>query len=309
MIKNIIRNYRKVFKASFLSFLSDNATKLSGSLAYRAIFSFPPFLLLVFIVGGYFYGRAAVQGEVFDKLNGVIGAQTALQVQDVIKGLSLQSNSLVATVLSVTALVIGATALFTEIQSSLNMIWGVRTTSKRGFLKLLLNRLISFLMIIGLGILLTVALFTNALILTLGHFILAHFSWLPLTTISISNQVFLLVVLFFLFAFIFKVLPDVRLRWVDVHPAAFVTTVLFFIGKFVIELYIRSSLIITIYGAAGSIIILLAWVYFSAMIFYFGVEFSRAWVLNKGIIPKPTSLAEQDEKGLWLGYLKKTGNK
>lgn len=262
-------------------------------------------LLLVVISGGYFYGQDALQGKIFSALKDFIGAGTAMQVQDMIKSLQFQQKSTLATIISIVALVIGATGVFTEIQSSLNQIWGVHSKSKKSILKLLINRLVSFSMIIGLGFLLIISLLADTIILAIGKFFLSYLSWLPIPLISWLNQCFLFLILLFLFSFIFKVLPDVRLKWRYVLPGALVTTLLFMLGKFFIGMYISQNSMISLYGAASSVIILLVWVYFSSLILYFGAEFSRAWIAHKGIHPEPSAFAEENGIGFWSERLKK----
>lgn len=300
-----LQKCKVVLGDTFTCFSNDRATKLSGSLAYSTIFSLPPMLLLIIISGGYFYGRDALQGKVFTELKDFIGAGTAIQIQGMIKALNYEKGSLLATVISVVALVIGATGVFTEIQSSLNHIWGVRAKPKKGFLRLIINRLISFSMIIGLGFLLIISLLADAIILALSHFLLSYLDWLPIPLISLFNHCFLFLILIFLFSFIYKVLPDVILKWRHVLPGALLTTLLFMLGKFFIGVYISQNNIISLYGAAGSVIILMVWVYFSALIFYLGAEFSKAWVTHKGIVPKPSSFAEVNSNGFWKDYIDK----
>lgn len=265
-------------------------------------------LLLIIISGGYFYGQDAFQGKIFAELKDIIGSNSALQIQNIIKGLYFQDNSLLATVISIVALVIGATSIFTEIQSSLNQIWGVRSKSKKGILKFLINRALSFSMIIGLGFLLIISLVANTIILTMGNWIISHFAWLPVGLINGLNQASLFFILIFLFAFIYKVLPDVKIKWRQVLPGAILTTLLFLLGKFFIGLYISQNNMISLYGAGSSIIILLVWVYFSALILYLGAEFSKAWTTINGDIIHPTTLAEDSEKRLWQDYLRKLKN-
>lgn len=308
LIRTFVKKFRNILALTFNSFAQDNATKLSGSLAYSTIFSLPPMLLLVILSGGYFYGQDAFQGKIFAELKDIIGSNTAMQIQNIIKGLYFQDNSFLATVISITALVIGATSIFTEIQGSLNQIWGVRSKSKKGILKILINRALSFSMIIGLGFLLIISLLANTIILTMGHWILDHFSWLPVGLIDGFNQAFLFLILNFLFAFIYKVLPDIKIKWRQVLPGALLTTLLFLLGKFFIGLYISRNNMISLYGAGSSIIILLVWVYFSALILYLGAEFSKAWTSINGYIIRPSSLAEESEKSLWLNYLRKLKN-
>lgn len=289
------------------SFVNDKGMKLSGSLAYSTIFSLPPMLLLIIIFGGTFYGQDALQGRIFTELKDIVGSNTALQIQDIIKGLQFQKNSTLATVIGTVALVIGATGIFVEIQDSLNMIWGVRPKAKKGFIKLLLNRVISFSMIIGLGFLLIVTLVVNTILLALSRWILSKFPELPFNVLNLINTVVIFFVISFLFTVIFKMLPDVRIRWKQVWPGAFVTAGLFLVGKFLIGIYISNTNTVSLYGAASSVIVLLLWIYFSAAILYFGAQFTRAYIEHHGRKIEPNSYAEYSEKRL-LQQLKEQHN-
>jgi len=304
-IKQIFKKYWQILKNSGSGFGNDNAVKLSGSLAYSTIFSLPPMLLLIIIFAGSVYGKDALSGRIFLELKDLIGADTALQVQNVIKGLEKQKGSLIATIIGSIALIIGATGIFTEIQSSLNLIWGVRVKPKKGIVKLLLNRLISISMILGLGFLLIVSLVVNTVILSLSREILSFFPTLPINMIGIISNIILFFVLSILFSFIFKMLPDVRIKWRYVWPGAFVTTALFLLGKFIINIYISSNSTISLYGAASSIIVLLVWIYFSAFILYFGAEFTKAYIEYEVKTIVPSSYSEFDDKRLWNQYLRK----
>ncbi len=289
------------------SFVNDKGMKLSGSLAYSTIFSLPPMLLLIIIFGGTFYGQDALQGRIFTELKDIVGSNTALQIQDIIKGLQFQKNSTLATVIGTVALVIGATGIFVEIQDSLNMIWGVRPKAKKGFIKLLLNRVISFSMIIGLGFLLIVTLVVNTILLALSRWILSKFPELPFNALNLINTVVIFFVISFLFTVIFKMLPDVRIRWKQVWPGAFVTAGLFLVGKFLIGIYISNTNTVSLYGAASSVIVLLLWIYFSAAILYFGTQFTRAYIEHRCRKIEPNSYAEYSEKRL-LQQLKEQHN-
>jgi len=284
-------------------FADDKGMKLSSALAYSTIFSLPPMLLLIIIFGGAVYGQDAIQGRIFMELKDVLGESTARQVQDVIKALQSQKNSMMATVIGAVALVIGATGIFVEIQDSLNMIWGVRPRAKKGFIKLLLNRALSFSMIIGLGFLLIVSLIVNALLIGMSNYLLRLLPELPINVLSLINTAVIFFVISFLFSVIFKMLPDVRIRWKQVWPGAFVTSALFMIGKFIIGLYISKTNTVSLYGAASSVIVLLLWIYFSAAILYFGAEFTRAYIEYHGKRIIPSSYAEYSDKRL-LKHLK-----
>ncbi|MFT4061972.1 MAG: YihY/virulence factor BrkB family protein [Edaphocola sp.] len=295
-VKQIAKQYWTILKDAGNGFSDDKGMKLSSALAYSTIFSLPPMLLLVIVFGGAFYGQDAVQGKIFHELNGIVGATTATQIQDVIKGLQAAKGSMAATIIGAAALVMGATGIFVEIQDSLNMIWGVRPRAKKGFVKLVLNRLMSFSMIIGLGFLMIVSLIVNTLLLALSGYILRFFPYLPINLISVINTAVIFFVISFLFSVIFKMLPDVRIKWKQVWPGSFVTAGLFILGKWVIGIYISNNNTVSLYGAASSIIILLLWIYFSAAILYFGAEFTRAYIEYHGKTIEPNSYAEYTEK-------------
>lgn len=296
-IKIILHKYWKILKDAANGFSDDKGMKLSSALAYSTIFSLPPMLLLIIIFAGTFYGKDAVEGRVFVELRKIFDdSEIALQIQDVIRGLQQQKNSLAATVIGAVALVIGSTGIFVEIQDSLNMIWGVRPKAKKGFVKLLLNRAISFSMIIGLGFLLIVSLIINALLIALSSKLTQWFPGLPINLLNFINSGLIFLVLSFLFSVIFKMLPDVRIRWKQVWPGSIVTAALFLVGKFAIGIYISQNKTVSLYGTASSIIILLLWIYFSAAILYFGAEFTRAYIEYHGKRIVPNSYAEYSDK-------------
>lgn len=302
-VKQIFKKYWEILADAGSGFFNDKGMKLSGSLAYSTIFSLPPMLLLVIIFGGTFYGQDALQGKIFTELKDIVGSNTALQIQDIIKGLQFQKNSAIATIIGTIALVIGATGIFVEIQDSLNMIWGVRPKAKKGIIKLLLNRVISFSMIIGLGFLLIVSLVVNTILLALSAWLLSKFPELPFNVLNLINTAVIFFVISFLFTVIFKMLPDVRIRWKQVWPGAFVTAGLFLVGKFLIGVYISNTNTVSLYGAASSIIVLLLWIYFSSAILFFGAEFTRAYIEYHGRKIEPNSYAEYSDKRL-LQHLK-----
>ncbi len=298
-----LKTYFNILVKAGTGFADDKAPKLSAALAYNTIFSLPPMLLLIIVVGGTFYGEQAITGQLFGELKEFVGDDTAMQIQEVMSKINFQKNSTIATIISVIILVMGATGIFVEIQDSLNMIWGVRAKAKKGFVKILLSRLLSFTMIIGFGFLLIVSLILNAVILGFSDFILKQLPFIPVNMIGIVNTVFTFTVLLVLFMAIFKMLPDVKIRWKQVLPGAIVTTLLFFFGKYLIGLYISGNTMASLYGAAGSVIVLLLWIYFSAFILYFGAEFTKAYIEHFGGKIMPNSFAEYTEKILLRDYL------
>lgn len=302
LIKKLKTAFDILVKAG-IGFADDKAPKLSAALAYNTIFSLPPMLLLIIVVGGTFYGEQAITGQLFGELKEFVGDSTAMQIQEVMSKINFQKNSAIATTISVVILIMGATGIFVEIQDSLNLIWGVRAKAKKSFVKILLSRLLSFTMIIGFGFLLIVSLVLNAVILGFSDFILKKLPFIPVNMIGVVNTAFTFTILLVLFMAIFKMLPDVKIKWRQVLPGAIVTTLLFFFGKYLIGLYISGNTMASLYGAAGSVIVLLLWIYFSAFILYFGAEFTKAYIEHFGGKILPNSYAEYTEKILLKEYL------
>ncbi|MES1215004.1 MAG: YihY/virulence factor BrkB family protein [Bacteroidota bacterium] len=278
------KNAWKITVQTFADFFNHRILKLSAALAYYTIFSLPGLIIIIIWFSDIFYGHDAIEGTVYHQIEGFVGKDAAIQIQETIRNATMSGNSRFATIVGLTTLIIGATSVFGEIQDSINLIWRLKAKPKkgRGWLKLITNRLLSFSMIVTLGFLLLVSLLINgimdAFITRLTHsfpetqFILAYAFNLVLTFIITS----------FLFAIIFKVLPDARIKWRHVRVGAFTTASLFMAGKFLIGYYLGHSKMSSAYGAAGSIIVILLWVYYSSIILYFGAAFTRVYAIHKG---------------------------
>jgi membrane protein len=272
----------KVLKDSFSGFSDDKVTKLSASLAYYTVFSMGPLLILIISLCGIFLGREAIEGRVYGQLAGFMGEDTASQLQEIIKKAAISGKGPIALIIGGVTLLIGATTVFGEIQDSINSIWGLKPKPKRGWLKMLQNRFLSFSVIISLGFILLVSLAVTSLIDGLNDALARRFSEVSVVLFYIINQVITLAVISFIFGVIFKVLPDAKIKWKDVLFGSIVTGVLFMIGKFGISIYISKSNVGSTFGAAGSLVILLLWTYYSSLILYFGAEFTKAYAVNFG---------------------------
>ena len=296
-----------VFKSAGSGFIDDNAFKLSASLSYYTVFAMGPLIIIIISLAGIVYGRDAVQGEVYLQLNDLIGSQAALQVQEIIKNIQQSQASTTGALVGTGILILGATGVFTEMQDSINYIWSVKAKPKKGWLKLLINRLLSFSLVVVLGFLLLVSLIISALLNLLSDKLDEMFPQFTVEAFQLINTGITFVVITALFMVIYKVLPDAVISWKDALIGAFVTALLFSIGKFLISLYLgRSNLGVT-YGAAASIIILLTWVYYSALILYFGAEFTKMYALyaGSGIRPKQTAvfIIKRESKEVPTSYL------
>jgi len=281
-----------LLKHTFNEFVEDNAMKLSASLSYYTIFSLPPLLMIIISLSGFFFGAEAVRGEIFGQINSLVGNEAAMQIQETIKNVSLSKSNTFATVVGVIVLIIGASGIFTEIQDSINHIWGLKAKPKRGFVKFLKNRLMSFSMIGSVGFLLLVGLIINSLMDILNKKLAIIFPKEAVYFYYVLNILLVFGIITLLFTVIFKTLPDGKVVLKDCVIGASFTAFLFMIGKFVIGAYLGSSAIANIYGAAGSLILILVWVYYSAMILYFGAEFTKIYAINHGqkIVPNAYSV-------------------
>lgn len=291
-IKNVLKKTGYLLKETFTEFIDDNGIKLSAALSYYTFFALPPLLIIIISLSGLFFGEEAVRGELFGQINGMVGNDTALQIQEIIKNVKLSGNNVFATILGVIILLIGASGVFAEIQDSINLIWGIRAKPKRGIIKFLKNRLMSFSMIGTVGFLLMVGLIINSLMDILSKKLAIFFPQDSIYLFYAINLLILFIIITILFAVIFKSLPDAKVVLRDCTIGASFTAILFMIGKFAIGAYLGSSAIATWYGAAGSAILLLVWVYYSAIILYFGAEFTKVYAETHGkkIIPNEYSV-------------------
>jgi membrane protein len=271
-----------ILKDSASNFMANGDIKFSAALSFYTIFSLAPMLLLALMVGGFVFGQDAVQGHLFEQMNGLVGDDVSAQIENMLAKISLNKNTFIATVIGIITLIVGATSMFGEIQSTINRIWGIKTKPSKGIVFMLFNRLLSFAMVLIIGFLLIVSLAASAIIDLLNTKIihlLPDFSYFIMYTVS--NVVSLLIVSV-LFMLIFKFLPDAMIRLKDAFVGAIFTSALFLLGKYLIGIYLTSMANADIFGAAGSIIILLLWVYYSSILLYFGAEFTKSYALNQG---------------------------
>lgn len=271
--------------------MKDRIPKLSASLAYYTIFSIGPMMIVIIYLADLFWGRQAVEGSIYEQVRDLVGDQAALQVQEIIKNASVSGSSTITAVVGFIALLVGATTVFSEIQDSINFIWRLKVKTKKGWLKMLLNRVLSFSLVIGLGFLLLVSLILNAIVEKFMDRLQELFPSTAVIFVYLANLVITLTIIWSLFAIIFKVLPDALIRWKDVAVGSFFTALLFMAGKFGITYYIGSSDIGSTYGTAGSLVILLLWVYYSSIILYFGAEFTKAYAMKYGEKIEPNDYA------------------
>lgn len=283
-----------VLKQSGSDFIDDKVLKLSAALAYYTIFSVAPMLIIIIFLCDLFLGRDAIEGNIYGQIRGLVGSEAALQIQAMIKNASLSGDMSWATIVGFVTLVIGATGVFAEIQDSINYIWRLKSKPKKnGLLRMILNRLLSFSLVVSMGFILLVSLAVNGLVELFSSLVVRLLPGKVTSGIlfSLADFVVPFLVITTLFAIIFKVLPDARIKWKDVRVGAIATAILFMLGKFAIGYYLGASRVSSTYGAAGSIVIILLWVYYSAAILYFGAVFTRVYVQYFGAQIYPNEYA------------------
>ena len=276
-------------KATFSDWTEDKASRLAAALAYYTVFSIAPLLIIVIAVAGRFFGDDAVRGEVATQIQGLIGNEDAAQmIEDMVAAARKPTTSTVATIIGVITLFLGASGLFGQLQDALNTIWEVAPKPGRGWLATIKDRFLSFTMVLGIGFLLLVSLILSATLSAVS-------GWLGSDEESVVWQVFNFLISFgvitLLFAMIYKILPDVKIAWSDVWIGAAATALLFTLGKFLIGLYLGRSGISSTFGAAGSLVLILIWVYYSAQILFLGAEFTQVYATKYGSRIEPADNA------------------
>ncbi len=266
---------------SVKSWVDHRGASKGAALAFYTLFSMTPILIVAIAVAGYFFGAEAAQGEIIAELQGLVGRNGAQAIQALLAAARNPASGLVATIVSSVLLLVGATSVFTELKDSLDELWGIEQPLQSGITALVKTRLLSFGLILVLAFLLLISLVVSAALAVLERF--AGGIWSSSAdALSILSSSISFTVIACLFAVIYKMLPNVVLSWRDVWIGAVVTAALFSLGKYAIGLYLRNSAVASGFGAAGSVIALLLWVYYSAQIFFLGAEFTRQYALQFG---------------------------
>lgn len=280
----------RLLRLAFEEFDGDNGLKLSASLAYYTLFSLAPMLLIVIAIGSIWLGKEAAEGYLYLQFEGLMGKAGAMQLQEMIRNVRISGDTPWVTAVGLATFFIGATGVFIEIQDSINIIWSIKAKPKRGWLRFIFTRLISFSMVVGIGFLLMVSLVLSAVLSMLDGWITEHIGTIAWLASLVSNLLAIAIVML-LFSVIFKVLPDAHLKWRDVFIGSFFTAVLFLIGKYLINIYLAQSSTLSAYGAAGAAILIILWVYYSSIILYFGAEFTKVYANQYGGKIRPNAYA------------------
>jgi membrane protein len=278
----------RLLQDTVLEWYEDRAQRLGAALAFYTLFALAPGLVILLALTGVFLGPQAAQGQIVEQIEYLIGRPGAEAIEATI--LSAREAGAGVTVVAVITLVLGLWYVFGELQDALNTVWGVTSKPGRGFLVILRERFWSFTLVVGIGFLLLVSLAVSAWLAALGTYF-AQLLPAPAMLLEAVNFVISFCVITFLFAMIFKLLPDVYVIWRDVWLGAALTSMLFTLGKVVIGLYLGRTTIGSAYGAAGSLVVVLLWVYYSAQILFFGAEFTKIWARRRGAGAVPTEAA------------------
>jgi membrane protein len=288
----------------------DRPFELAAALAYYTIFSMAPILVIAISVAGFVFGREAAQEQVIRTLSDFVGQDGGLAIQTMINNATKQqtSDSIFAMLIGVALLLFGAGGVIGQLQSSLNMIWGIEPKPDRGWLGFVKARFISYAMILGVGFLLLVSLIVSAMLTAFDNFLESTLPGAGIV-LQIIHFIVSLGLIAFMFAAIYRFVPDARISWKDVAVGALMTAVLFNVGKFLIGLYLGRSSVSSVYGAAGSLVTLLLWVYYSSLIFFFGAELTQVYATRFGSGMTPADNAQPAAPEIHRGKRVRTGKR
>lgn len=276
-----LKSLWQLLRQSFWKWNEHNAPRLGAALAYYTVLSLAPLLVIVLAIAGIVFGKEAAQGQIRWEVQDLVGLDGANAIETMVQSARKPAAGILAALLGVVTLLIGASAVFGELRDALNTVWDVRRRESPGILGILKYRFFSFAMVLGIGFLLLVALVVSTLVTALSGFV-GNFVPIPASVLLIGNLLISIAVIAMLFALIYKFVPDTRIEWRDVWVGAAATAVMFALGKFLIGLYLGKASVGSAYGAAGSLVIVLVWVYYSAQIFFFGAEFTHLYACTYG---------------------------
>jgi membrane protein len=268
----------KVLKTTLTAWIDKDPFRQSATVAYYAIFSLPALLVIIIAVSGFFFGEAAISGQIFNQVSDIMGPDTAEQVEIMVIKASSSSRSVWATVLGLIVLLFGATGVFAELQTSLNNVWSVKSSPKKGnkILLFLRARLFSFGLILSIGFLMLMSLVVDSLLAATSDYLRSYWADGVIITFYVINFVVSIGITSILFALMFKFLPDAKIKWSCVWGGAIIAALLFTLGKYLLGFYFGKAQPESNYGAAGSIVLIMLWASYSSLILFFGAEFTKA---------------------------------
>jgi membrane protein len=297
-MKKRFKSTWQLTKKTFQKFIDDNPLDYAAIIGFYTIFSLPAVLIITIRIAGAAFGQDAVRGEVVDQVGGIVGRNSAEQVQNIIENASQSDASTIGTVVGVLVMIFSATTVFVALQDSLNAMWKVKAKVEKGWLKLVVGRLLSLALVVSFGFLLLVSLSVDVVLGLVYDFLRQELSGVAIYLVTIGNMLVSMVIATVIFAAIFKVLPDAKIRWPNVWVGAVVTAILFTLGKFVLNIYFQHDPLADTYGAAGSLVLILVWVYYTSIIFLLGAEFTQVYSEehDQGIIPNDTAVKVEKQE-------------
>lgn len=295
MIKQVTRSTGKLLRITFNKWNNKDPFRQSAVIAYYAIFSIPGLLVLIISITGYFYGSDVASQHILTQVSNTMGADTAAQIGEMLKTVGKSQTTIWASLFGLMVLLVGATGVFVELQKTLNEIWQVKVVIKRGIWPILKARLFSFGLILAIAFLLLISLVVSSLLAAMSNWIQVDTSTFMTVVFNVLNFILSLIVVSVLFALMFKILPDARVKWKHVWIGALLTGILFTLGKTALALYFGKVNPASGYGAAGSVILILLWVSYSSMILFFGAEFTAAYAKMYSGKVRPTAIAKAVE--------------
>jgi membrane protein len=289
-----IRDLGKIFKITFKEWNKKDPFRQSAIIAYYSIFSIPGLLVLIITITGYFFSKEAVHQNIFDQVSSTMGADTAEQIKGMLTKAGESQSTIWGSIIGFVILLVGATGVFVELQKTLNEIWQVKVVVKKGILPILKARLFSFGLILAIAFLLLISLVVSAALVAMSSWISVDASGFLVIVFNVLNFTLSLVVISILFGLMFKILPDAKIKWEHVWLGSLVTGLLFTIGKTALAFYFGKTDPASVYGAAGSIILILLWVSYSSMIMFFGAEFTATYAKMYSGEVLPTKIAKKE---------------
>lgn len=291
MNKQLKRSW-ELTKLTFKEFADDRPLDWAAIIGFYTIFSLPAVLIITLRIAGIVFGDEAVQGEVAKQIGGIVGRSSAQQIQNIIENADRSASTTIGTVVGVATMVFSATTVFVSLQDSLNAMWEVKAKAELGWLKLVVDRVLSLALVVSLGFLLLVSLSVDIVMGLVSDFLRQEMSGVAVYLITVGNVLVSVLISAVIFAAIFKVLPDAKIRWPNVWVGATVTAILFVLGKYVLNIYFQHDPLADTYGAAGSLVLILVWVYYAAVIFLLGAEFTQVYSRehDRGIHPQDNAV-------------------
>ncbi|EMR00740.1 YihY/virulence factor BrkB family protein [Cesiribacter andamanensis] len=287
-----------ITKETFTDFFDDNPMDYAAIIAFYTIFSLPAVLIITIRIATTAFGEEAVRGEIVNQTSGIIGRGSAEQVQSIIENAEQSEATTIGTIIGIAVMIFSATTVFVALQNALNAMWQVEAKPEKGWVKMIINRVLSLAMVVSMGFLLLVSLSVDVLLGLLNDYLREALSGIAVYLITAGNFLVSLGISILIFAIIFKVLPDAKIRWSNTWVGATVTALLFTIGKFVINIVLQHDPLADTYGAAGALVMILVWVYYTSIIFLFGAEFTQVYSRHhdRGIRPADNAVKVEMKK-------------